>query len=281
MITRIAPTPSGYLHKGNIYNFLLNWLWARANGGKVMLRIDDADAERKRMEYVEDIFRVLEALGLDWDIGPSGPDALEKEWSQQHRRDLHEALLTTLHSKEIIYACKCSRTIHTGINNACDCSRLYLSLDDLSFSRKIKVPKGTEMTINEKYPRTMALNDFVVRKKDGHPAYAICSLADDLHFCITHIVRGEDLLESTARQLYIDSHLPHPAFHHVFFWHHSLLLDQKNEKYSKSAGAQSCSILNSQSTESILKDFVHWIGWDINNHQTITDLLSHPSFRIK
>ena len=60
MMTRMAPTPSGFLHLGNMYNFILNWLWARANNGKVLLRIDDADTERKRKEYLDDIFRVLE-----------------------------------------------------------------------------------------------------------------------------------------------------------------------------------------------------------------------------
>lgn len=278
MITRIAPTPSGFLHKGNVFNFLLNWLWARANGGKVLLRIDDADAERKRKEYVEDIFRVLEALGIDWDMGPSGPQQLENEWSQCHRKDLYEAILHELEGKDILYACRCSRTIHTGKDDLCDCKRLHLSLNEKHHSCKIKVPSDCHIDISEKTTHKIGIEDFVVRKKDGEAAYAISSLADDLHFGVTHIVRGEDLLESTARQIYIDSLLPQPSFHQVRFRHHPLLRDENNTKYSKSAGAQSTSILNTERPETILKDFVNWMAWDENQFQTLGDLLNHSFF---
>lgn len=95
-MTRMAPTPSGFLHLGNMYNFILNWLWARANNGKVLLRIDDADTERKRKEYLDDIFRVLEKTGLDWDLGPTGPDDFERNWTQAQRNDIYASLLATL-----------------------------------------------------------------------------------------------------------------------------------------------------------------------------------------
>ncbi|MCY4495585.1 MAG: glutamate--tRNA ligase family protein, partial [Acidimicrobiaceae bacterium] len=72
LVTRIAPTPSGFLHLGNVYNFILTWWWARSQNGKLILRIDDADTSRLRVEYVEDIFVTLEWLGMDIDQGPSG-----------------------------------------------------------------------------------------------------------------------------------------------------------------------------------------------------------------
>ena len=74
---RYAPTPSGFLHEGNICNFLLVWVLARASGGKILLRIDDLDRERFRKPYLEDIFRKLDSLGLDYDEGPAGPETVD------------------------------------------------------------------------------------------------------------------------------------------------------------------------------------------------------------
>jgi glutamyl-tRNA synthetase len=276
MITRIAPTPSGFLHKGNIYNFLLSWLMARAHGGKVMLRIDDADTERKRIEYVEDIFRVLDALELDWDIGPSGPDELESKWSQTFRLDLYHSLLQKLIDVEVVYACHCSRTKQTGDNHHCRCKQMKLPLQDSLSSWKINMPEETKIIINEKEPKLIEVNDFVVRKKDGRPAYTICSLADDLQFSITHIVRGEDLLESTARQLFIDSQLPNPSFYQVYFWHHQLLHHQTGEKLSKSAGIQAHSTLMHESPRNILRDFAQWMGWNADQYSTLPEMIRHP-----
>lgn len=77
--SRIAPTPSGYLHIGNAYNFLFTYLLVRAKKGELLLRIDDLDFERKRPEYVEDIFQTLEWMGLDWDLGPEGAESFERD----------------------------------------------------------------------------------------------------------------------------------------------------------------------------------------------------------
>ncbi|MEQ8535610.1 MAG: glutamate--tRNA ligase family protein, partial [Imperialibacter sp.] len=95
-ITRFAPTPSGFLHIGNIYSFLITWLLARKNNGQILLRIDDLDQERVRPEYVENIFRTLEWFGLDWDLGPSSVEQFEKEYSQLRRMEWYEAALQKL-----------------------------------------------------------------------------------------------------------------------------------------------------------------------------------------
>jgi glutamyl-tRNA synthetase len=280
MITRIAPTPSGFLHKGNVFNFLLNWLWSRANGGKVMLRIDDADTQRKRIDYVEDIYQVLEALGLDWDLGPSGPEALEHEWSQRYRQELYESVLQELMNAQFVYACKCSRTYSSGIDQRCVCQTLHLPIESEQVSLKIKVPENQIIYINEQQHQSVVINDFVVRQKDGSPAYVMSSLADDIHFGITHIVRGEDLLESTARQIYIDNLRSHSSFGNVKFWHHKLLVNDDNMKLSKSAGARSRSILVEETPDKIMKDFIHWMSWDPNKYQCLSDCLSHPDLKI-
>ena len=78
--TRFAPTPSGFLHWGNAFSFVLTWLYARKHGGEILLRIDDLDSLRKRPEHVQDVFRSLEWLELDFDLGPSGPDEFEAKY---------------------------------------------------------------------------------------------------------------------------------------------------------------------------------------------------------
>ena len=284
MITRLAPTPSGFLHEGNIYNFLINWLWARANGGKVWLRIDDADVQRKRPEYVEDIFKVLEWMGLDWDIGPEGPDALERAWSQLHRRPLYENLLSTLLEKKHLYACVCSRIQLKTAQQTCRCYKLSLPLHTYGAAWKMKIDTDAIITISNEKNRAIdtcqPLSDFTVRKKDGWPAYAITSLADDMQFGVTHIARGLDLLESTARQLHIARQLPDLSFTSVHCWHHVLLLDDTQEKISKSAGYQSQSIINTTTPELIVERFVRWLGVDPITYRTLKDLHQHPIFQI-
>jgi hypothetical protein len=94
-ITRLAPTPSGYLHAGNAINFLITARLAQESGSRVLLRIDDLDQERVRPEYVEDVFRSLEWLGIHWDDGPSGPEELYSTWSQQLRTARYLTLAAT------------------------------------------------------------------------------------------------------------------------------------------------------------------------------------------
>lgn len=126
--TRIAPTPSGFLHAGNAWSFLLAWLCARSRGGSVALRIDDLDGDRFRPEYLEDIFASLEWLGLDWDGGPRDARAFQANFSQRHRLTAYRAALETLRADAVhevnegtqgpipgvagavrIYPCACSR----------------------------------------------------------------------------------------------------------------------------------------------------------------------------
>ena len=107
--SRIAPTPSGFLHAGNAMNFILTWAITRASGGRLLLRIDDLDKGRYRREYVEDIFAGLEWLGLDYDEGPRSVQELEERWSQHHRLNRYQLLLDQLRADKRLFACICSR----------------------------------------------------------------------------------------------------------------------------------------------------------------------------
>lgn len=274
MITRLAPTPSGYIHTGNIYNFLLSWLWARSNNGKVLLRIDDGDAERKRKEYVEDIFRVLDWLGLDWDIGPNGPDDFDKNWSQALRKNLYDELLNELIAKDLVFACECNR------KQICNCEKKNIIISKPGTAVKLKVDPNTEISFQDTMKGSINIllsSSFVIKRKDGIAAYQLSSLADDRHFAVTHIIRGEDLLPSTAMQLYIDAHLLLPYFNDCIFWHHSLLTDDEGYKFSKSAGVLKRSVTTQIKKQDLINSFSKWAGIN-DNSENIKDLIGGKQF---
>lgn len=255
---RLAPTPSGYLHRGNGFSFVLTWLLVRKAGGELLLRIDDADAERARPEYIQDIFQCLDWLGLDWDRGPAGPDDFAAHYSQENRFPHYQQVLDLLREEGVVYACDCSRSqirnqYANGIYRG-SCRRQKRSLEDPQLAWRLEVPHGEEVCFWEVGQGECCLSladymgDFVVRRKGGLPAYQIASLVDDLDWGSSLVVRGEDLLYSTAAQLYLARCLARQervpllqqsakAFEKAQFLHHPLMLDEKGEKLSKSAGS--------------------------------------------
>lgn len=248
MKTRLAPTPSGLLHAGNGASFALAWRLAREVGGQVLLRIDDLDAERVRPEYVQDIFDTLEWLGLDWDQGPRTLADLGREWSQHLRVAGYTALVERLRADGHLYACTCSRKDVAERTRSGEydghCRDLGLALDTPGCRWRLRLPAGASVAMRM-WPagrvRELPLDmpDPVIRQQNGRPAYQIASLADDLQFGVDLIVRGMDLLPSTAIQLYLARLLGEAAFGDALFLHHALLLDDAGEKRSKSKGAAS------------------------------------------
>jgi glutamyl-tRNA synthetase len=232
---RFAPTPSGFLHIGNALNFTLNWLVARLHNGSILLRIDDLDAERKRPEYMSDIFESLHWLGLDWDEGPglvTGADPVldfEANWSQNLRLSLYFEALDQLRAQNLLFPCQKSRRELAAFLGKYppEFRDQNLSLDDTDVAWRIRCPQDS------------GLSDFVLRRRDGVPAYQIASLVDDLHFGITDVVRGADLEGSTQAQRFLAECLGARQFLNIHFLHHPLLLDGQGEKLSKSAGASS------------------------------------------
>ena len=226
MLFRLAPTPSGFLHIGNAVNFVLTWLVVRQLGGRLLLRIDDLDTTRKRPDYVADIFLTLHWLGLDYDLGPTGPDDLDHHWSQWLRLEQYAATLALLREANALYTCTLSR--HSWLNletsdnwSGLDRSGAFFDVPDLAW----RFRAGGNGSA-----------DFVVRRRDGLPAYQIASLTDDHLHGVTHIIRGQDLDESTARQAQLAGVLGWTDFLETAVWHHPLLLDHAHQKMSKSAG---------------------------------------------
>lgn len=236
--TRIAPTPSGYLHLGNVLSFAITAGLARRSGASVLLRIDDLDRERVNREYIADIFDTLNYLGIPWDEGPRNVDDFERGWSQVHRLEMYREALVRLREREKVFACDCSRSkilrqslagVYPGT-----CREKGISLESLGCCWRVRTDGGG-------LPAEMA--DFVVRKKDGYPAYQLTSVIDDLHFGVDVVVRGDDLRASTAAQGWLAAQLGLDEFKGVRFYHHGLLMAADNQKLSKSAGATSVQYL--------------------------------------
>ncbi|MBL7796361.1 MAG: hypothetical protein JNJ90_07650 [Saprospiraceae bacterium] len=269
---RMAPTPSGFLHLGNAYNFILNWLAARHTpGARLLLRMDDLDAERKRPEYVQDVFDTLRWLGLDWDEGPRSAEDFEQNWSQHRRLPLYEITLDRLRMGGHLFACaKSRRDLAPFAGDYLPQFREQnLPLDAPDVAWRIKTP----------LPRVPGLPpDFVVRRRDGVPAYQIASLTDDLHFGVTHVIRGADLAESTAAQQFLAECLGRTEFSRIYFLHHPLLLNSDGSKLSKSAGAAALKTRREQgqSPEEVFQAVARWL--DVGAADTARGLLQKIQF---
>ena len=245
--TRIAPTPSGFLHLGNAYSFLLTKALAEKHGAKILLRIDDLDRERYRQEYVQDIFDTLDFLEIQTHQGPSSVAELESQWTQLERMPLYQEAMEKLQESRLLFSCTCTKSqilqidprgIYLG-----QCMDRRMPLDKNEAAWRINTLDADFLDYIA-YPSTKKsalipeeASCYVVRKKDKFPAYQLSSLVDDLHFGIDLIVRGQDLFPSTLAQLDLARILGKQEFAKTTFYHHPLLKGPDQSKLSKSAGA--------------------------------------------
>ena len=276
--TRIAPTPSGLLHEGNGASFLLTYALARAYEGQILLRIDDLDAERMRIEYLDDIFRTLDWLGIEWDEGPTSVSDFQQNWSQHHRLDLYQNALEELKNTEgVVYACNCSRKqINAASLNGLypqTCRFKHLDFEAKETAWRVHVPEPTSVLVKNVDTETQNIyhssfiihhltGDFVIRQKNGLPAYQVASLIDDGHFGINVIVRGSDLWTSTAAQIFLAEQLGRTTFKETLFLHHVLTTNEKGEKLSKSKGSNALAEWrNARKTpEKLIKQAAQWLN---------------------
>jgi glutamyl/glutaminyl-tRNA synthetase len=224
-ISRLAPTPSGFLHLGNIYNFALTWNLVRQSGGTLSLRIDDLDGTRSRREYVDDIFTTLKWLGFDWDHGPKSCEDFFQNYSQLLKVENYRSWLSNFEG----YACECSRSqIKERTQKLYDghCRDKDLAL----------IPGKTQWRMKSESFE----NDVVLWRKEDLPAYHLVSVYEDLKLGSNLIVRGVDLAEASVVQKKMAGILGRvgEAFVKAKFIHHSLFLVE-GVKMSKSQGATS------------------------------------------
>lgn len=273
--TRIAPTPSGYLHLGNVLSFAITWAVARQRQGTIILRVDDLDDARFRMEYLQDIFDTLAFMGLDYDEGPQSPVDFLEHYSQHQRLPRYHALLQRLTEGGHVYACPCSRRQLAALpgNTACglhSCRHQRQPLQQPGIAWRVFIPEDTMIKFTDRLlqhctvPLGQEMPDFVVRRKEGIPAYQIASLADDLDLQVNIVVRGEDLLSSTAAQLYLAQRLHEEQFLRIQFVHHPLVQDPAGGKLSKSHDSLSVSEMRQggMRSEALWRHLARMLGWN-------------------
>ncbi|NLK18824.1 MAG: glutamate--tRNA ligase [Synergistaceae bacterium] len=211
---RFAPSPTGALHVGGAHTALFNWLWARHNGGKFILRIEDTDRERSTQEYEDTIMAGMRWLGLDWDEGPvKGGDY--GPYRQSERLDLYHKFAEQLVEEGKAYREGTAIIFKTP-------SGVPLAFDDVVYGR-IEVMSDT-------------LKDTVLIKSDGMPTYNYAVVIDDHCMGITHVIRGEDHISNTPKQLMIFDAL---GWEYPVFGHLPMILGKDKKKLSKRHGATS------------------------------------------
>ncbi len=250
LITRIAPTPSGFLHPGNAVNFLLTSWLARQHGGRLLLRIDDLDAARVRPEYLDDVFRVVSWLGLEIHGGPSDVAEFRRDYSQTLRTEYYRDEVRRLPE---VFACRCSRRELAGggpYPGTCRLAGLELAAGRTAL--RATVPRPCPVPVGSRTVDVAAeMGDFVVWRRDDLPAYQLASVVDDRDLGVNAVVRGLDLFDSTAAQLFLAPLLGAQSFALADFRHHELVVDAAGRKLSKSAGQRAASIVGEVSLASI------------------------------
>ncbi|NML22907.1 tRNA glutamyl-Q synthetase [Pseudoflavitalea sp. G-6-1-2] len=254
--TRIAPTPSGFLHLGNLLSFVLTAALARRNGASILLRIDDLDRERYHDDYVLDILDTLNFMEIPWDEGPRTLSEFRQQYSQTHRLHLYQHALDQLRSTGQVFACSCSRSLLNQLSpdgsypGTCTKNGPALSEAQINWrlhtspEKQLMIHTLEQGNISTALPALMQF--FVVRKKNGIPSYQLSSLIDDIHFGVDFIVRGNDLWHSSLAQTYLSELISTNDFGKAGFYHHDLLHDSEGTKLSKTAGSISIQYLRKE-----------------------------------
>jgi len=238
VVTRFAPAPTGFLHLGHVVNAICVWGAARARGGRVLLRIEDHDRQRSRAEYERTILDDLGWLGFAADFA-AGP------LRQIERGDIYETALGRLRHAGLVYACECSRTDfrqraagngEPRYPGTCASKRLAEGPErgvrvrlEPSVERFIDLRHGAR----EQRPADQC-GDLLVRDRDGNWTYQFAATVDDFVQGVTLVVRGDDLLASTGRQIQLARLLGRPE--PPAFLHHPLIMKSAHQKLSKSDG---------------------------------------------
>jgi glutamyl-tRNA synthetase len=279
---RIAPSPTGFAHLGTASTALYNVLFARANEGTFVLRIDDTDVERNRPEYEALIYESLHWLGLDWDEGPDkgGPDG---PYRQSERLDLYKEHAARLLSEGKAYRCYCTpaeldaeRKQAQAEKRAYKYSRRCLTNPPegrSEFTVRFNVPGGEvkfkDMIRGEMSFDAELIGDFIIVKSDGFPTYNFASPVDDALMKITHVIRGEEHLSNTPYQLMLVDALAYPR--PVAYAHMPLILAKDGSKMSKRKHPEMNLVLYREQgyLPEALVNYLALLGWNPGTSQEI------------
>ena len=274
IITRFPPSPTGYLHVGGARTALFNWLHARHCNGKFVLRIEDTDAQRSTKESVDAIFQALEWLGIDWDDGP---------YFQSERFDIYRSYVEKLMDKGLAYHCECSKedidamrkkAMAAGKKPKYDgtCRHKGLKKSDRSVVRFAAPSEGSTI-VNDIIKGNVVfsnqeLDDFVILRSDGTPTYNFVVVVDDITMNINTVIRGDDHLNNTPKQiqLYKAIGAPLPDFGHV-----PMVLGADRTRLSKRHGAMSVTAYKDDGfLPDALINYLVRLGWSHGDQEFFT-----------
>ena len=284
---RFAPSPTGYLHVGGARTALFNWLFARRFGGVFVLRIEDTDLERSSQDMVEGILHGLRWLGLDWDEGP-GIGGAFGPYFQSERLDRHRAMAERLVADGHAYYCYCTAETLKAKRDAAeqagaawryDRTCCALTADDIAVRERDKLPRVIRFRVPSGSTRFDDLvhgaiefdganiEDFVLLRSDAQPTYQLSVVSDDVEMQITHVVRGDDHISNTPKQilLYRAVGAEEPKFAHV-----PLILGPDKKRLSKRHGATSVTEYERQGyLPEAMVNFLSLLGWSPGNDEEV------------
>jgi glutamyl-tRNA synthetase len=275
----MPPSPTGFFHVGNARTMLYNWLFARGHGGRVVLRFEDTDTARSTDAAITQAEAVLRWLGLDWDDGPH---------RQTQRFPLYTAAAEDLIARGAAYRCYCTdeelaaeRTRRKAANlpliyggrcrGLSEAERAALAAEGRAAVVRLAVPESGTTAITDVVHGTVEwenalLGDHVIVRSDGSPTYQFANPFDDIQMGVTHVIRGEDLLPSTPRQLALYRALaaPEPTYAHM-----PMVLGTDKRKLSKRHGAVSVEEFRDRGViADALINYLALVGWSYDDHTT-------------
>ena len=276
VVTRFAPSPTGYLHIGGARTALFNWLYARGRGGKFLLRIEDTDRARSTPEATEAIFAGLKWLGLDWD-----GDAI----SQHERMDRHAAVAAEMLASGAAYKCFSTPEEIDAFREAARAegrSTLFRSpwrdVDatdhpDAPYVVRVKAPRDGETVIRDAVQgdvtiRNDQLDDMIVLRSDGTPVYMLAVVVDDHDMGVTHVIRGDDHLNNAARQMLVYNAMGWevPVWAHI-----PLIHGEDGKKLSKRHGALGVEAWAEEGfPASAMRNYLARLGWGHGDDEFFT-----------
>ena len=277
VVTRIAPSPTGYMHIGTARTALFNWLYARGRGGKFLLRIEDTDRERSTPEATDAILRGMEWLGLDYD---------GEAVSQFERADRHAEVAHHLLSEGKAYKCFSTQEEIQEFRDAARAegrSTLFQSPwrdadpnthPDAPYVVRIKSPETGVTVIQDQVQGDVTikndqLDDMVLLRSDGTPVYMLAVVVDDYDMGITHVIRGDDHLNNAARQMMIYNAM---GWELPVYAHLPLILGEDGKKLSKRHGATSVEDYQTMGYPAAgMRNYLARLGWSHGDDEFFTD----------
>lgn len=286
---RFAPSPTGYLHVGGARTAIFNWLFARKQGGQLILRIEDTDEARSTRESEKSLFDDLHWLGLEWDEGPDKPGD-GGPYRQTERAHIYKEAIDRLIEGGYAYPCFCSDELLEQKRKAAaeaheapkyDGTCRSLSADDVAAKRKAGIPAVVRFIIPDEIVTftdivrgdveiaTSTVGDFVILRSTGLPTYNFAAAVDDGAMGITHVLRGEEHLPNTLRQILVYRAL---AMEVPQFAHLPLILAEDRSKLSKRHGASSVEQLREMGfLPAAVVNYLVLLGWSHPDGKEVLD----------